>query len=228
MKILLKLRIFLLYLPLILVSEIVHGQLLCNNVDPYGNIPTYYNQQNVNFDYANSLLTISYFDCDPCKTGMSFIECRNRKICQSNCEQLFPENPHQIIEECVRDCEIEFPNGPNSIHHCQGYCMGLPYVEYNNCLSECGTIPNIRQPIYQITQIKIWYTTNISVPFYQGTPNFNVKTQIELYNGNNLTFNLNRDFGNEPLSYCIITETIVKYNDGSCCRFFNNFCVNIG
>lgn len=76
-------------------------------------------------------------------------------------------------------------------------------------------IRNIKQPISQITNIRIWYTTAMTIPYFQGNPNYNLTFPVRNYDGQNLSFNLNHNFGNEPLSYCIITETIIKYNDSS-------------
>lgn len=212
----------------ILLFEFSFAQITCNNVDLNVNIPTFFNQQEVIFNSEVGTVNISNFDCDPCKTGLSFNECNDRKICRTKCDLLLPENPEIIIEECERDCAIEFPNDPNSYHHCLGYCRELPYLNYNNCLLECGIIGNIRQPISEVTNIRIWYTTALTIPFFQGNPNFNMTFPVRSYDGQNLIFNLNHDFGMEPLSYCIITDTVINYNDGSCCRFINFFCANKG
>src|SRR5690606_36357692 len=98
--------------------------------------------QDLDFDYLASTLSITGFDCLPCSIGISVYDCRAIKACISDCEALIPEEPEfsQIVDDCIYDCGIEFPNDPNAYYHCLSYCSEMPLQDYQTCLEEeeCG------------------------------------------------------------------------------------------
>src|SRR5690606_11334766 len=104
--------------------------------------------------------------------------------------------------------------------------------DYQTCLEEeeCGTVPTVRLPLTQETRIQIWYTTELTAyPYYDGPPNYDMLFPIQTYYGSDeMFFSLMHDFGTTPLSYCIIAQTVIKYDDGTCCGFTNAACFDKG
>ena len=139
--------------------------------------------------------------------------------------------PESLIDEiqndCIEDCADEFPNDPNSYHHCLGYCDELPFQDYYDCLSDCGDYSQLRRPVAYDYRIRVWYTTGF-VPSFTGDPDevFDVEI-INTSPPSVLSFNLS----NAPLSsysYCYRTDLVIYYDDGTCCYFINTECVSIG
>lgn len=181
----------------------------------------------VNLNSANSTISISGLKCEPCRVGYG--ENRAICLCREDCKSLIPPESviDQMYNDCVEDCGDEFPNDPNSYHHCLGYCSQLPYESYNNCLSSCGNYNELRRPIAYVYRIRLWYTSGF-VPSFDGDPDETVQSEI-LTGAPPPTISLS--LFNTPsgsYSYCYFTEVVIDYDDGTCCYFINSECISIG
>lgn len=182
----------------------------------------------VTLNSDNSTISISGLSCEPCRVG--FGENRTTCLCREDCKSLIP--PESVIDEtyndCVEDCADEFPNDPNSYHHCLGYCSQLPYQSYYNCLSGCGHHIIERLPVAYRLRVELWYLPSFGDPLPVGDPEEEIDTDIvEGAYPPVLTLNLaNTPIG--PYGYCYFTQLDVLYDDGSCCIFTDFSCLSIG
>ncbi|WP_421947291.1 hypothetical protein [Phaeodactylibacter xiamenensis] len=200
--------------------------LLATSQKGYTQCSVYPNLLTANLNSANSTLSISEISCEPCRVGVG--ENRNRCICREDCKRMIP--PESLIDEiqndCIEDCADEFPNDPNSYHHCLGYCDELPFQDYYDCLSDCGNYSQLRRPVEYEYRIGVWYATGF-VPSFTGDPDEIFQSENNGAPPETISVSLmNTPSGS--YSYCYFTFLEISYDDGTCCHFINAECVSIG
>ena len=132
----------------------------------------------------------------------------------------------EIQNDRIEDCADEFPNDPNSYHHCLGYCDELPFQDYYDCLSDCGNYSQLRRPVEYEYRIGVWYATGF-VPSFTGDPDEIFQSENNGAPPETISVSLmNTPSGS--YSYCYFTFLEISYDDGTCCHFINAECVSIG
>lgn len=77
-------------------------------------------------------------------------------------------------------------------------------------------------------EVQIWYNTGFNQTI-DGPPAINeVIPTIEEDTPPTILVNLKHNFPNEDLSYCYFVHTIIYYDDGTCCEFYDVDCINRG
>ncbi len=171
---------------------------------------------------SNGRLVISGLSCDPCQYNeASLAVCQ----CQQSCNSLEPSPSAEVESDCELDCESQFPNDPNAIHHCITYCREEPYTAYNNCRSNCGVLTRMRRPVEYRVRANLWYFRGATPsPNRLGQPHEMINDRlINLLAGGILNVPLD----NAPagvFSYCVATRIDITYSDGRICTFFDFNC----
>lgn len=182
------------------------------------------NQLDVKINFENSHLNISGLHCDICIYGL---EGSNICECRKDCD--LSEEQENEMEECIEDCEVRYYNDPVYLDYCLDGCEDYEQSIIDDCQDECGNLPEEQREVVNYdVQLNIWYNTGFTETF-AGQPNVIAGTPV-LFGAppNTVTVNLNHEFPNKPISYCYVVRTVLVYDDGTCCVYFDFECVNLG
>ena len=169
-----------------------------------------FNVLDVEFDRPNNEFVISGLECDPCE----YVTSRGVCECNLDCDKQY--------DNCVEICQ----NNTNPFELAQ--CLDVCIASRLSCYDRCGTTEPTRFATEFFFGMALWYTTGF-VETFDGPPNFVSETN----SGNGsppdpIIIPVTHDLTNISISYCYQTRVFVVYNDGTCCDFINEKCVQLG
>lgn len=167
--------------------------------------------------------------CDPCSYEDGVATCEAERLCKEACADLIPEEADylQQVAQCELDCAADFPNDPNSYHHCLNYCNDLPYEDHNQCLQSCGSTERVRTIAQSGYAYNFWWSHGFTTSM-QGPPDESfVSTPRSGFVGQ-IVHQSDQNFQNKSISYCYQYEVFVEYQDGTCCRYVGQGCFQKG
>ena len=184
---------------------------------------TFTNKLEVSFNFESSHLYISGLACDICVYGE---EGSDICSCRSNCK--LDADEKNELEACIEDCERRYSD-PVYFNYCLDLCEEYEASIIDECLKDCGTLPEKERMVveYQI-YTSIWYNTGPTETF-AGQPK--VAKSSPTFSGqptNIVVVDLDHQFPDDPISYCFAVRTSLRYDDGTCCFFWDYGCFNLG